>query len=122
MATADSAEIGAFTDTQRMLVGKLNDFYNSRNKANCTLCGYCVNECPMGLDIPGVFNYYNRGSIYRMWEDVGPKYIRKWEQDGTHYEDKCTKCGACERICSQGIKIREIFPEGCEALRNWKDQ
>jgi hypothetical protein len=122
IATAETAEVGAFTQQQQMLVGKLNDFYNSRIKANCTLCNYCVSECPQGLDIPGVFNYYNRGSIYSMWDDVGPKYIRKWEKDGTHYEDKCIKCGACEVICSQGIKITEIFPQGCEALRNWKNQ
>ena len=122
MATASSAEIGGFTKEYRMLSDKLNDFYNSRMKANCTLCRYCVDECPMDLDIPGVFNYYNRGSIYNMWSDVGPKYIRKWEKDGTPYEDKCIQCGACERICSQGIAIREIFPKGCEALRNWKDQ
>lgn len=122
IATADSAEVGAFTDAQRMLVDRLNEFYNARTKANCTLCGYCVDECPVNLDIPGVFNYYNRASIYNMWADVGPKYLRKWESDGSPYESKCIQCGACERICSQGIKIREVFPKGCEALRNWQRQ
>ena len=59
-----------------------------------------------------------RGSIYGMWSDVGPKYIRKYEADGSKYNEKCLDCGACEAICPQQIEIRRIFQEGCEALRS----
>ncbi|MBE5781319.1 MAG: 4Fe-4S dicluster domain-containing protein [Clostridiales bacterium] len=117
IATAKDAEVGAFTQQQAMLVEKLKEFYRSRIKADCTACQYCVKECPLELDIPGVFNYYNRGSIYGMWNDVGPKYIRKYEADGSKYNEKCLDCGACEAICPQQIQIRKIFQEGCETLR-----
>ncbi len=118
VATASDAQVGAFTPQQRQLMEKLNAFYKARIKADCTACQYCVKECPLELDIPGVFNYYNRGSIYGMWSDVGPKYIRKYEADGSKYNEKCLDCGACEAICPQQIEIRRIFQEGCEALRS----
>lgn len=117
VATASDAQVGALPPNNASLWKNSTPSTKPGSRPMHRL-QYCVKECPLELDIPGVFNYYNRGSIYGMWSDVGPKYIRKYEADGSKYNEKCLDCGACEAICPQQIEIRRIFQEGCEALRS----
>ena len=59
--------------------------------------------CPFGIDIPGNF---------RIWNDygmLGDKETAKarYERQGDARAEFCKKCGKCERVCPQAIKIRE---------------
>jgi len=68
----------------------------------CTACRYCVEYCPMNLDIPGLFGMYNRfkitDSTYALREESS-----KIEED--RLPANCIACGACAEHCPQKIDI-----------------
>lgn len=72
-----------------------------KNSLPCTACGYCVEACPAGLDIPYLMKEcnefrYQPGMNIGMRIDVLP-------------DDKkpsaCLECGSCKAICPQKIDI-----------------
>ena len=78
----------------------------------CTSCGYCLDGCPMGLNIPMLIEVYN---YVRVSADVNARL--KIE---TLPEDKrptaCIGCGACSAICPQKIDIPTVLSEFSVAL------
>ena len=68
----------------------------------CTSCFYCFDDCPVHIDIPGIFSMYN-------------KFVRNGEKSGARemYSqirsdrrgDACISCGACQSSCPFSIDI-----------------
>ncbi|MCX7018846.1 MAG: aldo/keto reductase [bacterium] len=83
----------------------------------CTACGYCK-PCQAGIDIPRVFDLYNRGRIYGIWDSAREEYrcmpAAQWFP-APHATD-CTQCGECEEKCPQKISIRAQLGEAHDAL------
>lgn len=84
----------------------------------CTGCKYCM-PCEAGeVNIPKVFELYNRGKVYGLWSSARDEYKQvgkvPW-MPGKTYE-ACTQCGACEPKCPQNIPIREQLKQAHEAL------
>ena len=85
-------------------ITKVKKTINTKTKVPCTGCGYCM-PCPHGVDIVVCFKSYN--DIYADSWFVGFKeYIMcttlRAEPSNA---SRCVKCGKCERLCPQGIKI-----------------
>ena len=70
----------------------------------CTSCRYCVDGCPAGIDIPGVFACFN--GIRQKAEGAAEQYAALPVKP-----DACIGCGACEAICPQGLHIPELLKE-----------
>ena len=73
----------------------------------CTTCNYCAKVCPMDIGISGSFTAMN---IYTLYKDLKTAKHQEGWLVGMHGKKKaveCVKCGACERVCPQHIKIRE---------------
>ena len=73
----------------------------------CTTCNYCAKVCPMDIGISGSFTAMN---IYTLYKDLKTAQHQEGWLVGMHGKKKaaeCVKCGACERVCPQHIKIRE---------------
>jgi len=81
----------------------------------CTTCQYCM-PCPYGLDIPGVFDHYNRcvSAGQRLNSSNDPNYKEARRAFLLGYDrripkfrqaDHCTECGICKPLCPQRIDI-----------------
>lgn len=75
--------------------------YRSRQKNDCTTCGYCM-PCPFGVNIPKNFRIWNTGSIY---EDVDGAKAEYAALAPERRATACTACGHCEPQCPQAIPI-----------------
>jgi len=73
--------------------------------------------CPKGVDIPGIFHYYNlmyldkkNRARFEFMRNVG---MRKEPA----FASQCVGCGKCESHCPQHIDIRNKLKEADKELR-----
>jgi predicted aldo/keto reductase-like oxidoreductase len=87
-------------------------------KLYCTGCKYCM-PCPQEVNIPRIFELYNMGQVYGLWEVAREGYVRipqgRGERGGAQ-ADECIECGECEEKCPQNIEIREQLKAAHAAL------
>lgn len=123
MAQLDD-NIATFSDLTQLTEKEcaiLEDAANGmKNTLPCTSCKYCIDGCPMGLDIPYMISIYNEMSTF-------PSFMATMRLEGFP-EDKlpsaCIGCGACTQICPQNIDIPTSLSKLNEMLKNspkWAD-
>ena len=66
----------------------------------CTNCGYCLETCPAGVQIPQNLELLNMARIYGLTEPARGRYKRLRKQ-----AILCVACGKCIEKCPQGIDI-----------------
>ncbi|MDE6679212.1 MAG: aldo/keto reductase [Ruminococcus sp.] len=82
----------------------------------CTSCNYCSKVCPMDIGVSGSFTALNYVTTY------GNKAFALSQEGwlvgghGKKRADECIKCGKCEKVCPQHIKIREELERVCDVL------
>ncbi len=113
LAVADQAKVGKLNDADRALVDEVRATFKSLEVIPCTQCEYCL-PCPSGVAIPRIFEAYNEGVSYDVWQNARStyKYFIKPEERA----DNCVECGDCEAICPQNIKIIEWLATAHEKL------
>lgn len=77
----------------------------------CTMCRYCVDDCPASIAIPDYFSVYNdskRFGLPRM-NYLKDKYARISSSHGK--ASACIECGICEEHCPQKLPIRELLKD-----------
>ena len=91
------------TQEEYKVIDQVQDIIDKANAIPCTSCNYCVDDCPMKINIPKIF------SILNMVQQFGnANFPTMHYQRSTHVYGKasdCISCGACERHCPQHIKI-----------------
>lgn len=77
----------------------------------CTTCNYCAKVCPMNIGISGSFTAMNYLTLYG--DKANALRQENWlvGGHGRKRADQCVKCGKCEAVCPQHIKIREHLEE-----------
>jgi predicted aldo/keto reductase-like oxidoreductase len=98
-------------DEERKAIDKVADILNNLGGIPCTACRYCVEGCPKKIKIPDLFNCYNAKKQFKDWNSS--MYYQVSTRDSGKASD-CIKCGKCEKICPQHIKIREKLEEVCK--------
>ena len=95
------------------LIASVRDAYNALIRVPCTACSYCM-PCPQGVNIPGMFQLVNEGSMFGSW-DAQRKRYSQLKSEGSS-ADSCIRCGACEDKCPQHIAIRDQLADVAEQL------
>ncbi len=106
-------------DDQMRLLERVADEFAHYPAIPCTACQYCM-PCPYGLDIPGIFSFYNKslgeGNIATEGTVEQKEFRRARRAFLTTYDksierlrqaDHCIGCGECLTHCPQSIKIPE---------------
>jgi predicted aldo/keto reductase-like oxidoreductase len=99
-----------FASLERVARMMLNDC-----SVACNVCSYCM-PCPYGLDIPGIFSFWNAAvEEGRLPDDPkDPDFLKNAKRFLIDYErkvskmrraERCTTCAKCMPHCPQGIEI-----------------
>ena len=92
------------------LVDQVTKTVLSKPTIPCTGCRYCTPGCPLNIQIPDLFTAYNSQILY----GESSRY-QTWYQDHTSNDhakaNQCLKCGQCEGVCPQHLKIISLLKE-----------
>ena len=84
-----------------------------KDSVPCTGCGYCLKDCPQGLNIPFMLSIYNELKIQKA-------ISVRMRLDGLP-EDKqptaCIGCGLCTANCPQKIEVPKELENLSELLK-----
>jgi predicted aldo/keto reductase-like oxidoreductase len=109
------APLKPLTEKDHRMLEEVVQFILAYQNINCTGCNYCM-PCPYGIDIPGVFDHYNRclneGNFPDNAQDPAYRKARRAflvELDRSvaklRQADHCIGCRTCTRQCTQFINI-----------------
>lgn len=97
------------SDTEMKAVQKVFAIFRSMNMIPCTACHYCTDGCPMNIRIPDLFSCYNLKTTFNNWNQ-DYYYSNILTRENGKASD-CLKCGQCEEICPQHLKITELLED-----------
>lgn len=90
------------TDEQREILLDIGRKMRDEKLIQCTGCSYCTAGCPEKIEIPRLFSASNEEKI------ASADILMQFDRD---MAKKCIKCGKCEKICPQHLKIRDYLEE-----------
>jgi predicted aldo/keto reductase-like oxidoreductase len=96
VGTLSKNELNVFDDARKLI--------QALNPIACTGCEYCL-PCTVGLNIPQIFDIYNKGYLFAQIDKAKSRYSFMVEIKA----DVCIKCGECETKCPQKLPIRDLL-------------
>ena len=106
-----SENIKIFSAAQPLNDAEKNALYQlaeeMKDGVPCTACGYCLEGCPLGLEIPLFLSVYNELKFDKTM--IAAMRI-EWLEDDKR-PSACIKCGKCSQICPQNIDIPDRVAE-----------
>ena len=102
-----------FTDVEFKAVEKVTEILNKLGGIPCTACRYCTDGCPMKIAIPDLFSCYNTKKQFGDWN---ADYYYGVHTKSNGKASDCIKCGQCERICPQHLKIIDLLENVAETF------
>ena len=79
----------------------------------CTSCRYCIDGCPKQISIPDLFQAYN---LKIQFADINAENSYAYHTKNGGKAKDCIKCGKCEKICPQHLKIRDLLVKVSETF------
>ncbi len=112
--TAFMRDFKPFTEDEYEKVWKVCEILKGNDQIQCTNCRYCVSSCPKNISIPDLFACLNAKKRFNDW-NPGWYYKHVYTVNNGKPSD-CIKCGKCESMCPQHLKITELLPKVTEAF------
>lgn len=91
------------SDEERKVIDEVVEIFNKAPKIPCTACKYCVDDCPMKINIPRMFSTMNHYMTFGSKEADQRSYENIVKDAGR--ASQCLHCGSCESHCPQHIEI-----------------
>jgi len=110
VALADTAESDCFTVGEEIFISRVRDAYRKLKAIPCTACRGCM-PCPLGIDVPRIFEIYNDAVMY---DDI--ETARSLYRIERHNIDSCDECGSCVRACGFKIPIMDWLKKARKLL------
>ncbi|MBQ5960024.1 MAG: aldo/keto reductase [Firmicutes bacterium] len=106
------------TDHEKEVVAEAKGIMERAIEIPCTACGYCMEQCPMNINIPAYFDLYNQFCT------GGTKSGQYYERSriGHGAAKDCLHCGLCEEICPQHIEIRSFLEKFTNAFADFEER
>lgn len=102
------------TEDELKLYDEVKEVYKDLMKVDCTGCGYCV-PCPMGVDIPQCFEFYNHKYMFKEGFQSSMLYLLRLGgimSGGVEaHAGLCTDCGKCVGVCTQKLNIPMLLDD-----------
>ena len=103
-------------DSERTVIDEVVKILNSIPTIPCTACRYCVDGCPMQINIPAIFSAYNTYLVYGNLQGAKNSYKNAIKDHGM--ASSCVHCLQCEAQCPQKINITERLKEIAKVLED----
>ena len=109
-------EFKPLTAEERKVIDRARELLDAIPTVPCTACEYCMKGCPKHIAIPGSFQSFNMYKVYGNLESAKGNY--NWNTNGHKLAraSECVKCGKCEAVCPQHIRIREELANAAAVL------
>ena len=99
------------SDAERAALDAVVEKLRAVSSIPCTNCGYCLKGCPQQVAIPVIMMLLNLEAM--TGNAAFSKHNYQWQATPAK-ASACIECGACERVCPQGIAIVEHLREAAE--------
>lgn len=97
----------ALNNDEMNAINKVKEIFQSKNMIACTACRYCIDGCPMNIEIPNLFACMNSKKVFNDW-NTDYYYNEVYTKNNGKASD-CIKCGKCEKACPQHLPIRDLL-------------
>jgi len=118
IASASTTESESFSTADHEIISRAKKALLNSIKVPCTGCNYCM-PCPRGVDIPTCLSCYNDTATSSKPMAI-VKYIMQTSlKSKPQIASLCNKCGKCEKLCPQEIKIGDELENTAAALEKF---
>lgn len=99
-------------DEEYEIIDELVSILKSNIAIPCTKCNYCMDICPLNINVPKLFDFYNHEAIQGLdieFTAIGNAYSNYSKRDGVGIAGDCIGCEACVQECPQHLDIPDYL-------------